>query len=68
LIVGSRDEAVLEWNQRAAARLTCEHRVEIVDGATHLFEEPGAMERVAELARYWFVTHLVPAGSGSSTS
>ncbi len=58
LIVGGRDEAVLEMNRDAARRLTCEHRIEVVPGATHLFEEPGALEAVADLAARWFLEHL----------
>lgn len=58
LIVGERDADVLELNQGASARLECTKRLEVVPGATHLFEEPGAMERVAELARDWFVEWL----------
>jgi putative phosphoribosyl transferase len=58
LIVGGRDEAVLEMNRDAASRLTCEHRIEVVPGATHLFEEPGALEAVADLAARWFLQHL----------
>ena len=54
LIVGERDKAVLDLNRRAAAALRCEHHVAIVPGAGHLFEEPGALETVAELARDWF--------------
>jgi len=54
LIVGGADWQVLELNERAARRLRCEHEVAIVPGATHLFEEPGAMERVADLAAEWF--------------
>jgi putative phosphoribosyl transferase len=61
LIVGGRDEAVLEMNRDAAQQLRCEHRIEVVPGATHLFEEPGALEAVADLATRWFVDHL--AGS-----
>jgi putative phosphoribosyl transferase len=61
LIVGGRDEAVLELNREAARQLRCEHRIEIVPGATHLFEEPGALERVSELAGNWFVEHLARA-------
>jgi putative phosphoribosyl transferase len=61
LIVGERDEHVLELNREAQARMRCETRLEIVPGATHLFEEPGALERVAELAAGWFGEHL---GSG----
>ena len=58
LIVGGRDEAVLEMNRDAARHLTCEHRIEVVPGATHLFEEPGALEAVADLATRWFLRHL----------
>lgn len=58
LIVGSRDDAVLELNRRAAAVMRCPTRIAIVPGATHLFTEPGALERVAELARSWFVDRL----------
>jgi putative phosphoribosyl transferase len=58
LIVGSRDEPVIEMNREAYDRMTCERRLEIVPGATHLFEEPGTLEEVARLARDWFVQHL----------
>ena len=58
LIVGGRDEAVIELNRLARARLRCENRIQIVPGATHLFEEPDTLERVAELAADWFATHL----------
>lgn len=58
LIVGGRDEAVLEMNRDAARHLTPEHRIEVVPGATHLFEEPGALEAVADLAGRWFLEHL----------
>jgi dienelactone hydrolase len=57
LIVGERDEVVIELNREAMERLT-DARLEIVVGATHLFEEPGALEEVARLARAWFVEHL----------
>jgi putative phosphoribosyl transferase len=57
LIVGGADTQVLELNRRAQARMRCETRLEIVPGATHLFEEPGALERVAELAVVWFADH-----------
>jgi putative phosphoribosyl transferase len=71
LIVGSADRVVLDLNQAAAAQLTCPHELAIVSGATHLFEEPGALERVAELATAWFteqfsVWHRVPASRGRS--
>jgi dienelactone hydrolase len=58
LIVGSRDTEVLRLNQQAQQLLAGESRLEIVPGATHLFEEPGAMEHVAALAREWFARHL----------
>ena len=58
LIVGGHDEAVLELNREAQAHLRCPSRLEVVPGATHLFEERGALERVAELAADWFVEHL----------
>jgi putative phosphoribosyl transferase len=61
LIVGSGDHPVVELNARALQRLHCEKRMEIVVGATHVFEEPGALEEVARLARDWFVHHLVEA-------
>jgi dienelactone hydrolase len=58
LIVGGRDEAVLDLNQRAFDKLRCVKRFEIVPGATHLFEEPGALDEVARLARDWFTRYL----------
>jgi putative phosphoribosyl transferase len=59
LIVGGHDDPVLELNRRAATQLTqCEHRVEVVPGATHLFEEPGTLLLAADLASQWFTTHL----------
>jgi dienelactone hydrolase len=58
LIVGARDELVIEMNREAFEQLRCEKRLEIVPGATHLFEEPGALEEVARLARHWFEGHL----------
>jgi putative phosphoribosyl transferase len=58
LIVGSRDEQVLELNRRAARRLPGLWMLEIVPGASHLFPEPGAMEKVTELAIAWFETYL----------
>jgi len=58
LIVGGRDEPVIQMNEQAMAQMHAEVRLEIVPGATHLFEEPGTLERVAALAGQWFETHL----------
>lgn len=62
LIVGGDDVPVIGMNEEAMARMSAEKRLEIVPGATHLFEEPGALEEVARLAAGWFVRHLLPAG------
>src|SRR5213079_767235 len=61
LIVGGNDDIVIELNEQARDRMRCEVKLEIVPGATHLFEEPGALERVAKLASDWFLLHA--AGS-----
>jgi len=58
LIVGGRDLQVLELNRAAQGRMQRETRLEIVPGATHLFEEPDALDRVAELAAAWFTEHV----------
>jgi pimeloyl-ACP methyl ester carboxylesterase len=58
LIVGSRDAAVLDMNRAAMARMKAITRLEIVPGATHLFEEPGTLEAAAHLARDWFLHYL----------
>jgi len=58
LIAGGDDIPVIRMNQEAYDQMTCERRMEIVPGASHLFEEPGTLERVAELARDWFVRTL----------
>lgn len=58
LIVGSRDPVVLELNRQAFAQLPGKKKLEIVPGATHLFEEPGALESVAQLAKNWFALYL----------
>ena len=58
LIVGGNDFGVIELNENAAAMLRCEHRIDIVPGATHLFEEPGTIEEVCRLAADWFQTYL----------
>ena len=59
LIVGERDEAVLNLNRQALGRLTCVKELVTIPGATHLFEEAGALEKVAALAADWFKSHLV---------
>lgn len=58
MLVGSDDRTVVELNRRAAGAMHCEHRVQVVTGATHLFEEPGALDRVADEAAQWFRTRL----------
>jgi putative phosphoribosyl transferase len=58
LIVGERDDVVIELNEEAKAQMRAPVRLEIVPRATHLFEEPGALEEVARLARHWFAKHL----------
>lgn len=58
LIVGGRDDGVIELNEAAHGLLTCTKHLSIVPGATHLFEEPGTLEKVAELAADWFRRHL----------
>jgi putative phosphoribosyl transferase len=63
LIVGGADPQVLALNRQAAGRLAVPHRLEVVAGASHLFEEPGALDEVTRLAAAWFAAHLrqVPA-------
>lgn len=68
LIVGGNDFPVIELNQAAFAQLRCEKQLVIVPGATHLFEEPNALERVARLARAWFETHLASAHASDPIS
>ncbi|MFF4505095.1 phosphoribosyltransferase family protein [Streptomyces sp. NPDC001401] len=65
LVVGSQDTRVLSLNRLAADRMHSDHRIAVVPGATHLFEEPGTLSTAAELARDWFTTHLAlpPAGA-----
>lgn len=63
LVVGGDDDIVIELNEQARERMRCEVKLEIIPGATHLFEEPGALEQVAKLASDWFVKHM---GSASS--
>jgi putative phosphoribosyl transferase len=63
LIVGEEDGQVVELNRQAFAQLRCEKQLMIVPGASHLFEEPGALDEVARLARNWFQRHIIPAGA-----
>jgi putative phosphoribosyl transferase len=63
LIVGGRDTPVIQMNRRAMALMPGEVRLELVPGATHLFEEPDALEVVAQLATQWFLTHLTPSAT-----
>ena len=58
LIVGGEDHIVIDLNEQARAQMKCECKIQIVPGATHLFEEPGTLEQVAKLASDWFVRHL----------
>jgi putative phosphoribosyl transferase len=61
LIVGGNDVQVIQLNRTALAQMLCEKQLVIIPGATHLFEEPGALDEVARLAREWFRRHLVSA-------
>ncbi len=67
LIVGGNDFAVIELNRTALGQLRCEKRLVIVPGASHLFEEPGALDEVARLAREWFERHLIPVTNARSS-
>ena len=62
LIVGGNDDIVIELNEMARDQMKCEVKLEIVPGASHLFEEPGALEKVAKLASDWFVSHIAGIG------
>ena len=63
LIVGSLDYDVLQLNKEAYIQLECEKKLEVIEGATHLFEERGTMELVCEMAAAWFQKYLVSATS-----
>jgi len=63
LIVGGHDPIVIELNERAQQQMRCETKLKIVPGATHLFEEPGALDRVAQSAGDWFLHHSVAAST-----
>ena len=62
LIVGGNDDIVIELNEQARDRMRCEVKLEIIPGATHLFEEPGTLEKAAKLASDWFVEHIGTGG------
>ncbi|WP_428939128.1 dienelactone hydrolase family protein [Fontivita pretiosa] len=64
LIVGGEDDIVIDLNHRAMRLMNCPARLEIIPGAGHLFEEPGALDQVARLARDWFARHLRPGDGG----
>ncbi len=64
LIVGGRDLEVIALNREALRSLRCESKIEIVPNATHLFEEPGTLEAVVDLARDWFIARLAPIRGG----
>ena len=68
LIVGGADDVVLELNRQALAALRCRKELVVVPGATHLFEEPGTLERVAELAGDWFGRCLQAAPAARSSA
>ncbi|MCZ7587306.1 MAG: hypothetical protein M5U27_00275 [Gaiella sp.] len=68
LIVGGADDVVLELNRQALRALRCERRLAIVPGATHLFPEPGALERVAMLAGDWLESHLAGRAAPGDTT
>ncbi|MEX2672720.1 MAG: alpha/beta family hydrolase [Phycisphaeraceae bacterium] len=59
LIVGGNDQPVIGMNEEAATQLQVEHRISIVEGATHLFEEPGTLDEAARLAQAWFKQHVL---------
>jgi putative phosphoribosyl transferase len=68
LIVGGNDLPVIELNRAAFEQLRCEKQLVIVPGATHLFEEPGALDEVTRLAREWFERHLAPVEPNRESS
>jgi dienelactone hydrolase len=68
LIVGGNDDIVIELNEMARDHMRCEVKLDIIPGATHLFEEPGALEQVAKLARDWFLLHLSANDEGRRPS
>lgn len=67
LIVGGNDAPVIEMNRDALGRMRCEKQMQVIPGATHLFEEPGALEEVARLARQWFQEHFPTSRTDDQT-
>ncbi len=65
LLVGGLDTAVVELNRRAHAAMTCSREIRVIPGATHLFEEPGTLDTVAEDAAGWFIEHLPPRSAAT---
>jgi putative phosphoribosyl transferase len=65
LIVGGNDEQIVKLNEDAHAQLRCEKGLVVIPGATHLFEEPGALEEVARLSTAWFKRYLSPCSETS---
>jgi putative phosphoribosyl transferase len=68
MIVGSEDYTVIDLNHEAEAAMLCETELRLVQGATHLFEEPGTLDQVAAMARDWFVKYLASTSAGSRAS
>jgi pimeloyl-ACP methyl ester carboxylesterase len=66
LLVGARDQQVLELNRRAMEQMTCEVQLIVVPGAGHLFSEPGTLEEVGRRAATWFITQLHPGGGAAT--
>ena len=62
LLVGGRDDEVIDFNRAAYVRLNCSKQLSIIPGATHLFDEPGTLEQVADQAAAWLCQHLKDAG------
>ncbi len=61
MIVGANDQPVVELNKQAMTQMSAETKLTIIPGASHLFEEPGALEKVSQLARQWFERYLIPS-------
>lgn len=68
LIVGGHDPVVLDLNRQAQHRLSCENKLTVIPGATHLFDEPGALEQVVELAADWFTRHFTAARTPATSA